>query len=59
MQAAETAKAANAKHLILTHISSRYSVEEAQLLRVQSEAIFPNTIVAEDLLHVKVPLYTD
>ncbi len=59
VQAAETAKAANAKHLILTHISSRYSIEEAQLLRVQSEAIFPKTIVAEDLLHVKVPLYTD
>lgn len=58
VQAAETAKAANAKHLILTHISSRYSIEEAQLLRVQSEAIFPQTIVAEDFLQVKVPLYT-
>lgn len=58
-QAAETAKKANAKHLILTHISSRYSIEEAQILREQSKAIFPNTIVAEDLLQVKVPLYID
>lgn len=59
LQAAQTAKAANAKCLILTHISSRYSVEEAELLRQQSETIFPNTIVAEDLVQVKVPLYID
>lgn len=59
VQAAETAKKANAKHLILTHISSRYSMEEAQILRKQSEAVFPNTIVAEDLLQVKIPLYID
>lgn len=59
LQAAETAKKAQAKHLILTHISSRYSIEEAQLLREQSAAIFPNTIVAEDLLQIKVPLYID
>ena len=59
VQAAETAKKAGAKHLILTHISSRYSIEEAQQLREQSKAIFPNTIVAEDLLQIKVPLYID
>ena len=59
VQAAETAKVAYAKHLILTHISSRYTSEEAQLLRQQSSAIFPKTIVAEDLLQVKIPLYTD
>ena len=59
VQAADTAKKACAKHLILTHISSRYTVEEVQYLRQQSEAIFPNTIVAEDLLQVKIPLYID
>lgn len=57
VQAAETAKAAFAKNLILTHISSRYTGDVAPLLRQESEAIFPNTIVAEDLLHVKIPLY--
>lgn len=58
VQAATTAKEACAKHLIITHISSRYTGEDAQMLRQQGAAIFPNTIVAEDLLHVRVPLYS-
>lgn len=58
VQAAETAKAAFANHLILTHISSRYPAGETHQLCQESKAIFPNTIVAEDLLHVKIPLYT-
>jgi len=57
VQAAQVAKTAAAKHLILTHISSRYTANEVEQLRQESAAIFPNTIVAEDFLQVKIPLY--
>lgn len=51
-QAAEIAKEANVKQLILTHISGRYS-ETSELLK-EARAIFPNTIIAEDGLSVEV-----
>jgi ribonuclease Z len=57
VQAADTAKKAEAKHLILTHISSRYSGEEINQLWKESAELFPETIVAKDLLVVKIPLY--
>ena len=57
VQAAETAKKARAKHLVLTHISSRYTLEDAERLREESVSIFANTIMAEDLLSIKIPLY--
>jgi ribonuclease Z len=53
-QAAETAKKARVKRLVLTHISARY--EDATPLLKQARKIFKNTIVAEDLLSVEVPL---
>jgi ribonuclease Z len=53
-QAAETAKKARVKRLVLTHISARY--EDAAPLLKQARKIFKNTIVAEDLLSVEVPL---
>lgn len=49
-QAARTAKEANAKQLILTHISSRYTSDDARLLQQEAAAIFPNTVVAEDMM---------
>ncbi|MGE7878239.1 ribonuclease Z [Peribacillus muralis] len=58
-QAATTASKAGAKHLILTHISSRYSAEDSERLKKQSEAIFKNTIMAEDLMTIKIPLYAE
>ncbi|MFJ7746086.1 ribonuclease Z [Peribacillus sp. NPDC097295] len=57
IQAAETAKKARAKHLVLTHISSRYTLEDAERLKEESSSIFANTIMAEDLLMIKIPLY--
>ena len=57
VQAAETAKKARAKHLVLTHISSRYTLEDAERLKEESVSIFANTIMAEDLLSIKIPLY--
>ena len=49
LQAAEIAKKANVKKLILTHISSRYSSQE-ELKKLLSEAItlFPNCEIAYD-----------
>jgi ribonuclease Z len=53
-QAAQQAKNANAKMLILTHISARYS--ETDLLLEQARRIFPNTTIAKDFLKVDLPL---
>ncbi|MDO8554639.1 MAG: ribonuclease Z [Candidatus Micrarchaeota archaeon] len=49
MQAAEIAKKANVKKLILTHISSRYSSqEELKKLLEEARSIFPNCEIAFD-----------
>ena len=55
--AAETAKKAGAKWLILTHISARY--KDANLLLEQARKVFVNTDVAEDLLRLELPLLED
>jgi ribonuclease Z len=53
-QAAQTAKKAQAKRLILTHVSSRY--KSAQLLLEQAKKVFPNSAVAEDFVELELPL---
>ena len=53
-QAAGQAKAANAKRLVLTHISARYP--DASLLLEQAKKVFPNSILAEDYLEIELPL---
>ena len=53
-QAAGVAVQAGVKRLILTHISSRYA-DVAPLLEAAMK-VFPNTIVASDLLEVEVPI---
>lgn len=55
-EAAEIAQRAGVLALILTHISSRYA-NATQLLQ-EAQLIFPNTLVAEDLLELEV-LYKD
>jgi ribonuclease Z len=52
-QAAKQAKMAEAKMLVLTHISARYP--DAKLLLYQAKKIFENTILAEDLLALELP----
>jgi ribonuclease Z len=52
-EAAEVAKRAKAKKLILTHISARY--KDAKPLLEEAREIFENTIVAEDFMVVDVP----
>jgi ribonuclease Z len=53
-QAAEIARKARVKRLILTHVSSRY--KDAQMLLEQARKIFPNTDVAEDFMTIELPL---
>jgi ribonuclease Z len=53
-QAAEQAKSAGAKQLVLFHISARYP--NAELLLEQARKIFPNTVVAEDFMELELPL---
>ena len=53
-QAAETAKKAKVKTLILTHISQRY--KDPNKVLKQAKKIFKNTIVAEDFMKLDVPV---
>ncbi len=53
-QAAAEARAANAKQLVLTHISARYS--DTALFLEQAKKIFPNTVVAQDFWAMDLPL---
>jgi ribonuclease Z len=53
-QAATETKAANAKKLVLIHISARYS--DSTLLLEQAKKVFPNAIVAQDFLELELPL---
>jgi ribonuclease Z len=55
--AAETAKAAGAKRLVLTHISARY--KDANILLEQARKIFVNTELAQDFLRLELPLQED
>ena len=51
VDAANDALQMNAKQLILTHISSRYQEDALKLLE-EAKKIFPNTILAEDLMRI-------
>src|SRR5262249_13741302 len=51
-QAAEIARAANARRLLLTHFSSRYS--DIRPLVDEARAIFPETIAAQDLMEIEI-----
>jgi len=53
-QAAETAKKARAKWLVLTHISARY--KDPTLLLEQARKVFPRVDVAEDFMKIDLPL---
>ncbi len=50
-QAANLAKSANVKTLILTHLSRRYN---GRMMRQEARAIFPNTYVARDFDHFQI-----
>jgi len=51
-QAARTARDAGARRLLITHFSSRYP--DPTILLEEARAIFPETILAEDLLEIEI-----
>ena len=51
-QAAEIAKKANVKKLILTHVSTRYKTSD--LLETEAKDIFENSKVAEDFMQIEI-----
>ena len=53
-QAAETARKAKARRLVLVHISARY--KEPDLLLEQARKTFPHVGVAEDFMRIDLPL---
>jgi ribonuclease Z len=57
-EAAQLAKRANVRQLVLTHISSRYSQDISPLID-EAKRFFENTIVAEDLMSIEIRLRDD
>lgn len=55
-QAAEVAREAKAKKLLLTHFSSRYLYKDILQLEKEAQRIFPNSKVMKDLQEVIIPL---
>ena len=55
VQAAQVAKKAGVKHLLLTHISARYVGPMVKRLQHDAQAVFKNTKVVKDFDVVQVP----
>jgi len=54
VQAAEDAKKAKVKRLVLTHVSARY--QNASELLAEARKVFKNTDVAEDFVKLEIPM---
>ena len=54
-QAAEVAQEAQAKRLLLTHISARYVGKDITNLVNEAKEVFPNTLIVKDFDIVEIP----
>lgn len=54
-EAATLAKEAGVRKLVLTHISSRYTDDASPLLR-EAQEVFENTVIAEDMMEMDIPV---
>ena len=54
-QAAEVAKEAQAKRLLLTHISARYLGKAALELEKEAREVFENTTIMKDFDSIEIP----
>ena len=52
LQAAELARNAEVKRLVIGHFSARY--EEENLLLQESQSVFPNTLLAKENLRITI-----
>jgi ribonuclease Z len=57
-EAAEIAKRAGVKQLVLTHLSARYSMNPSELTQ-QAREVFPETVVARDGMEIDLPFAAD
>lgn len=55
-QAAQIARLANCKQLLMTHISARYLGRAAHQLQTEAREIFPNSKVVNDFDIIEIPL---
>lgn len=53
-QAAEIGKQAGVRRLVITHISGRYMPHQEADLLEPARAIFPDTVIARDLMRIKI-----
>ncbi|MBF4500280.1 ribonuclease Z [Savagea sp. SN6] len=56
-EAAQVAREAGVKHLLVTHISARFMKHDLPTFLAQGEAVFSPISIAEDFMTVDVPLY--
>ena len=54
VDAAYVARESNSEELILTHISTRYSEDYADIMLNEAKEIFENTKIAKDLMEIKL-----
>lgn len=54
VQAAQVAKEAGAKQLLLTHISARYQKEDVESLVEEAKEVFSNTVVVNDFDEISI-----
>lgn len=54
VEAAETAVKAGVKRLVLIHISSMYDEEEEEKMLKEAKEVFPETVLAQDLMRIEV-----